>query len=123
MPVFFELAAAGSGSFGFSEIPEGALEPDVVEQLLDVVLFRALPVTIETAGIPSLRQFPALLYRNCIPGFHIHSRQPVAQMLLRTEGKDRRSGVSDVFPKIGCRNDKMDNPVGRHRLPMADGHG
>jgi hypothetical protein len=42
-------------------------------------------------------------------------------MILRPEGKDRRSGVADAFPKPHRGNREVDEPIAIHGLPVADG--
>jgi hypothetical protein len=41
-------------------------------------------------------------------------------MILRPEGEDRRSRIADVLPKPGCRNHKVNDPIGIHGLVLTN---
>ena len=103
-----------------AEVPESALQPEFVEQLVSLVLSRPLPIVIEAAGIPFLRQLPARLDRHEVAFRHLSPRQPPVEVILRPEGENRRSGKADVVPEPSGRDYEVNDPVRRHRPARAD---
>ena len=88
--------------------------------MLDLGRSRPLPVAIEAAGIPFLRQFPARLDRHEVAFGRTPPLQPPVEMILRPEGEDRRSGEADVFPEPDGRDHEVHDPIRIHRPARAD---